>query len=180
MVVVSGPSGVGKGTVVAAAVEQRPTLRVSISATTREPRSGEVDGVDYHFMSRRRFKELVDEGKMLEHAEFAGNLYGTLRDAVVEDLAQGATVLLEIEVQGARQVKQVMPDSLTVFLRPPSMFELAARLRSRGTEDAGEVDRRLRVAEGELAAASEFDASLINADVGETAEALLRLIDAAN
>lgn len=177
LVVVSGPSGVGKGTVVAEAVRHRPDLRVSVSATTRCPRDGEVDGRNYHFLSRREFKERVAKGDMLEYAEFAGNLYGTPRADVIDALSQGATVLLEIELQGARQVKNAMPESLTVFLEPPSMFELAARLRNRGTEDAAAVDQRLRVAEGEIAAASEFDVRLVNTDVHDTVTKLLRLID---
>jgi len=177
LVVVSGPSGVGKGTVVAEACRHRPDLRVSVSATTRAPREGEVDGVNYHFLSRRDFKDRIDHGDMLEYAEFAGNLYGTPRTEVLKALSDGATVVLEIELQGARQVKAVMPDALTVFLEPPSMFELAARLRSRGTEDADEIDRRLRVAEAEMAAAPEFDVRIVNADVQQTAQRLLRLLD---
>ncbi|MFI0432824.1 MAG: guanylate kinase [Candidatus Nanopelagicales bacterium] len=172
---VSGPSGVGKGTVVAEARRLRPDLLLSVSMTTREPRKGEADGVQYHFVSRREFKERIEARQMLEYAEFAGHLYGTPRTDVLRALADGRTVVLEIEVEGARQVKAAMPESLTVFLEPPSMFELAARLRSRGTEDAAEVDRRLRVAEREMAARGEFDARLINTDVGETARALLEL-----
>lgn len=156
----------------------RPDLRLSVSVTTRAPRSGEVDGVAYHFVSRREFKERVAAGGMLEHAEFAGNLYGTPRAEVLHALAEGATVLLEIDLEGARQVKRALPEALTVFIEPPSMFELAARLRSRGTEGADDVDRRLRVAEKELAAADEFDARLVNADVDATARALLDLLDA--
>jgi len=177
-VVVSGPSGVGKGTVVSEAVHLRPSLQVSVSATTRPPRAGETDGVEYHFLSRSEFKSRIADGEMLEYAEFSGHLYGTPRAEVLKALAAGRTVLLEIELQGARQIKTAMPDSLTVFLQPPSMFELAARLRSRGTEDAEEVDRRLRVAEGEIAAAGEFDVTLVNTDVQQTATELLRLLDA--
>lgn len=175
LVVVSGPSGVGKGTVVAEAKRLRPELLLSVSMTTREPRPGETDGVEYHFVSRRDFKERIKAGQMLEHAEFSGNLYGTPRGDVLRALADGRTVVLEIEVEGARQVKAAMPEALTVFLEPPSMFELAARLRSRGTEDSAEVDRRLRVAEREMAARGEFDVQLVNTDVGETARALLEL-----
>lgn len=156
----------------------RPSLKVSVSATTRAPRAGEIDGVDYHFLSRGEFKERIGAGEMLEYAEFSGNLYGTPRREVLMALAEGSTVLLEIELQGARQIKAAMPESLTVFLEPPSMFELAARLRARGTEDAEEVDRRLRVAEEEVAAAEEFDAVLVNTDVQHTAHELLGLIDA--
>jgi len=169
---------VGKGTVVSEAVRLRPSLKVNVSATTRAPRAGEEDGIDYHFLSRGEFKERIAAGEMLEYAEFSGNLYGTPRREVLQALAQGDTVLLEIELQGARQMKAAMPESLMVFLQPPSMFELAARLRARGTEDADEVDRRLRVAEEEIAAAGEFDAVLVNTDVHQTATELLGLIDA--
>lgn len=175
--VVSGPSGVGKGTVVAAAQKLRPNIQVSVSMTTRKPRPGEVDGVDYYFVSRKQFKARVAAGEMLEHAEFAGNWYGTPRAEVAYALAQGATVVLEIDVEGARQVKVAMPEAMTVFIAPPSMFELAARLRSRGTEDADEVDRRLRVAEKEVAHAHEFDVTLVNADIQQTAGELLDLLD---
>lgn len=176
--VVSGPSGVGKGSVVAAARRARPDLELSVSVTTRPPRAGEVNGVDYHFVTRREFKAMVQAGDMLEHAEFAGQFYGTPRGEVLRSLAAGATIVLEIELEGARQVKAAVPEALTVFLEPPSMFELASRLRSRGTEDADEVDRRLRTAEKEIAAASEFDAVLVNTDIAATAQALLDLLDA--
>lgn len=177
LIVVSGPSGVGKGTVVAEARRRRPELLLSVSATTRSPRPGEVDGVAYFFTDRARFNELVAEGQMLEHAEFAGNLYGTPRRPVMTALAAGSTVILEIDLAGARQVKVAMPDAITVFIAPPSMVELAARLRGRGTEDAAGMDRRLRVAEAEIAASGEFDAILINTEVNETATALLDLAD---
>lgn len=177
LIVISGPSGVGKGTVIAAAMKQRPELLLSVSATTREPRPGEIDGRSYHYLTRQEFLRRRAEGEMLESAEFAGNLYGTPRLAVSEALAAGRTVLLEIDLAGARQVKAAMPAAVTVFLAPPSMFDLAARLRSRGTEDPVAVDRRLQVAESELAARGEFDAVLVNTDVGDTARALLDLMD---
>lgn len=179
LVVVSGPSGVGKGTVVREALALRPSLQLSVSWTTREPRPGEVDGDHYTFVSRREFRELVESGAMLEYAEFAGNLYGTPRAEVFQRLAGGSTVLLEIDLQGARQIKQAAPAALTVFLRPPSMFELASRLRSRGTEDAETVDRRLRVAEAELASAEEFDVQITNTEVRSCACELLQFIDSA-
>jgi guanylate kinase len=136
-----------------------------------------VPGVDYHFVSRREFKDRVAAGDMLEHAEFAGQWYGTPRSEVLHALAEGHTVVLEIELEGARQVKAAVPEALTVFIEPPSMVELAARLRSRGTEDAEEVDRRLRTAEREIAHAHEFQAILVNTDVEDTAKALLHFID---
>lgn len=175
--VVSGPSGVGKGTVVAEARRMRPELTLSVSVTTRDPRPGEIDGVDYHFVSRRDFKARIAAGDMLEYAEFAGQYYGTPRSEVLHALADGQTVVLEIELEGARQVKTAVPDALTVFLEPPSMVELAVRLRSRGTEDADDVDRRLRAAEREIAHAHEFQATLVNTDVEMTAKALLDFID---
>ena len=177
LVVVSGPSGVGKGTVVREALALRPSLRLSLSWTTRMPRPGEVNGEHYTFVSRNEFRTLVDSGAMLEYAEFAGNLYGTPRAEVSRRLADGATVLLEIDTQGARQIKRAVPSALTVFLRPPSMFELASRLRSRGTEDVETVDRRLRAAETELALADEFDTQIINTEVRPCAQQLLEFID---
>ena len=180
LVVVSGPSGVGKGTVIAECRRIRPEIELSVSMTTRPPRPGEVDGVNYHFVSRRDFKSKVDAGEMLESAEFSGHLYGTPRASVLAALRSGVTVMLEIELEGARQVKRSYPQALTVMVCPPSMFELASRLRSRGTENADEVDQRLQVAERELAAADEFDAQLTNTDVHDTAVALLELLDTAD
>lgn len=177
LIVISGPSGVGKGTVIAAAMKRRPELLLSVSATTRDPRPGEVEGKSYHYLSKQEFLRRRAAGELLESAEFAGNLYGTPRAAVGEALAAGRTVLLEIDLVGARQVKAAMPEAMTVFLAPPSMFDLAARLRSRGTEDPEAMDRRLRVAEAELAARDEFDAVLVNTDVGATTQALLDLLD---
>ena len=174
----SGPSGVGKGSVLAAALALRPELRVGVSMTTRPPRPGETEGVDYFFVTREEFAALVREGQLLEHAKFSGNWYGTPRAQVLAELAAGATVVLEIDLAGARQVKQAVPEAFTVFVEPPSMVELANRLRSRGTEDGDEVDRRLRVAESEVAQAHEFDAVLVNTDIVETAQALLDLLDA--
>ncbi len=133
--------------------------------------------MDYHFVTRREFKKRVAAGDMLEFAEFAGQMYGTPRSEVLHALAKGHTVLLEIELEGARQVKAAVPEALTVFIEPPSMVELAARLRSRGTEDAEDVDRRLRTAEREIAHAHEFQITLVNTDVEDTAKALLDFID---
>jgi guanylate kinase len=148
---------------------------VSVSATTRFPRPGEVDGVHYRFVNRARFQEMVDEGGLLEWAEFAGNLYGTPRQPVLDNLAEGRSVVLEIELQGARQVRQVMPQARLVFLAPPSWDELVRRLTGRGTEPADVVERRLAVAREELAAEPEFDLTLVNTSVPEVAAQLVAL-----
>ena len=176
LVVVSGPSGVGKSTVVAAALRQNPGIWLSVSATTRAPRPGEVDGREYFFVTGESFDELVATNGLLEWAQFAGNRYGTPRSAVEEHQAAGHPVLLEIEVQGARQIRTAVPGALLVFLEPPSWETLTARLVGRGTETEEAVARRLQEAANELAAADEFDVVLVNADVEECAAALVQLI----
>ncbi len=173
LVVVSGPSGVGKSTVVREVLAVDPSIWLSVSVTTRARRPGEVDGTDYSFVTAQAFDELVATDGLLEWAEFAGNRYGTPRRPVEERLAAGRTVLLEIELQGARQVRAAMPGARLVFLAPPSWEVLTGRLTGRGTEDPAAVARRLEVARTELAAADEFDTVLVNADVQECAAALL-------
>ncbi|HVD28634.1 MAG TPA: guanylate kinase [Mycobacteriales bacterium] len=175
LVVLSGPSGVGKSTVVKALRAEHPEVWLSVSATTRFPRPGETHGVHYRFVSREEFAELVESGGLLEWAEFAGNLYGTPRQPVLDNLAAGRPVVLEIDLQGARQVRALMPGAKLVFLAPPSWDELVRRLTGRGTEDAAVVERRLAVAREELAAEPEFDVTLVNTSVPEVVGQLVAL-----
>lgn len=178
LTVLSGPSGVGKGTVVAAIRAAYPHIWVSVSCTTRSPRPGERDGVEYRFVTREKFEQMVGSDELLEHAEFAGNLYGTPRQPVLEHLAAGHPALLEIELQGARQVRAALPEAYLVFLAPPSWAELERRLIGRGTESPEVVERRLAQAGIEMAAKPEFDAVVVNDDVGHAASELVALIEA--
>lgn len=173
LVVVSGPSGVGKSTVVAEVLRQSPDVWLSVSVTTRSPRPGEVDGVDYWFVDEAEFARMVTEGELLEHAQYAGNRYGTPREPVAQRRSAGIPVLLEIEVQGARQVRGTQPDARLVFLAPPSWEELQERLRRRGTESAAQMERRLQAAMAELSAQGEFDDVIVNDDVQSSAKALV-------
>jgi guanylate kinase len=160
--VITGPSGVGKGTLIRGLMEQLPDLQLSVSATTRAPRPGEREGVDYHFLSREEFERKVSAGEFVEHAGYAGRSYGTLRSELQERMWAGAPVVLEIEVQGARQVRASVPDAVQVFIAPPSLEVLRTRLIGRGTDDPEEVERRLRVAAEELEAQPEFAHVVIN------------------
>lgn len=166
--VLTGPSGVGKGTLVARLRARHPEIWLSVSATTRAPRRGEIEGIHYFFHSKEQFNELVQTGGLLEWAEFAGNCYGTPRQPVSERVAKGIPVLLEIELEGARQVRHSLPEAFQIFLAPPSVEELEQRIRGRGTEAEEAIQRRLKRAEEELAAQNEFDAVIINDDL-ETA-----------
>lgn len=177
LVVVSGPSGVGKGTVVAALRARRPHLELSVSATTRPQRPGETDGVQYHFLDREHFDAMAAGGGFLEWAEFNGNRYGTPAAPVLAALEAGRTVLLEIEVQGARQVKARMPEALLIFLQPPDKRELERRLNQRGTESAEEISERLDIADTELASTADFDRVVVNADLDEAVLKILRILD---
>lgn len=178
LIVLSGPSGVGKGTVIRHLRGHRPEVWVSVSATTRSPRPGEIDGVHYVFLSRGEFEQMARAGEFLEWAEFSGNLYGTPRGPVEQRLADGEPVLLEIELQGARQIRQSLPDALLVFLAPPTWEELVRRLTGRGTESLDVIAQRLERASEELAAESEFDVTLVNSSVPEVAEELVALVSA--
>ena len=172
LTVITGPSGVGKGTLVGQLLARHPQIWLSVSATTRAPRAGEVDGESYFFLSRERFEQQVAAGGFLEWADFAGNLYGTPRQPVEAHLAEGRPVLLEIELEGARQVRRSFPAGFQLLLKPPSFEELERRIRSRGTDSNAAIERRLERARVELAAEQEFDAALVNGDLGE---ALLQL-----
>jgi guanylate kinase len=163
--VITGPSGVGKGTLVSRLLARHPRIWLSVSATTRPPRPGEVEGESYFFLSREHFERQVAAGGFLEWAEFAGNLYGTPREPVERQLAAGRPVLLEIELEGARQVRHSFPAGFQVMLQPPSLEELERRIRGRGTDAEAAIQRRLERAREELAAAAEFDATLVNGDL---------------
>jgi guanylate kinase len=176
--VLSGPSGTGKTTVCRLLVERDPQLVHSVSHTTRAPRPGERDGVEYHFVSRERFLELVAAGAFLEHAEYGGNLYGTSAAQLDAELAGGRDVLLEIEVQGAEQVRKRRADARLLFLLPPSRAELERRLRARGTDGPEVVERRLALARRELAVAEIFDYAVVNDDLERAVAALLEVVAA--
>ncbi|MGY5032146.1 guanylate kinase [Streptomyces sp. 900116325] len=176
LTVLSGPSGVGKSTVVAHMRKVHPEVWLSVSATTRRPRPGERNGVHYFFVDNDEFDKLIANGELLEWAEFAGNRYGTPRRAVLERLEAGEPVLLEIDLQGARLVRQSMSDARLIFLAPPSWEELVRRLTGRGTEAPEVIERRLAAAKVELAAESEFDTTLVNTSVEDVARELLALM----
>jgi len=163
--VITGPSGVGKGTLISQLLERVPGLELSVSATTREPRAGEVDGRDYHFLTPEEFDQRTEREDFLEFATYSGNRYGTLRSEVRKRLDAGRSVVLEIEVQGARQVRAAMRESVQVFIAPPDPGVLRERLESRGTDSAAAIDARLEVAELELAAQDEFAYRVVNADL---------------
>jgi guanylate kinase len=174
--VITGPSGVGKGTLIRGLMERIPQLELSVSATTRLPRPGEADGSDYHFLTREQFDERVAVGDFVEHADYAGRSYGTLRSELEGRVRAGVPVVLEIEVQGARQVRSAMPEAVQVFIAPPSLAALRARLVGRGTDDGAEVERRLAVAEQELTAQPEFAHVVVNDRLEDALERLVEIV----
>lgn len=162
LIVLTGPSGVGKGTLLKLLLKHHPELNLSISATTRAPRPGEVHGKHYYFVERAQFQRMINQNELLEWAEFAGNYYGTPRQAVEEKIDRGEWVILEIELVGARKVRDAFPNALMIFLLPPSLEELEQRLRSRGHDDETSIAQRLQRAKTEIEAASEFDIQVVN------------------
>lgn len=168
LIVLTGPSGVGKGTLLRSLLERHPEFYLSVSATTRTPRPGEVDGQDYYFLTQDQFQAMIAANQLLEWAEYAGNYYGTPRAKVEEQINQGAIVLLEIEVVGARLIQKSFPEALRIFILPPSVAELEYRLRSRGKDSEAAMLRRLEHAKEEIAAREEFDLQIVNDDL-ETA-----------
>jgi len=170
--VITGPSGVGKGTLIKLLLERIPALELSVSATTRAPRADEQDGASYHFLTSDEFAQAVASGDFVEHAEYSGRRYGTLRSELDKRTADGRPVVLEIELQGARQVADALPDAVRIFIAPPSPEALRTRLIGRGTDPPEEIERRLDVAEEELAAASEFPHVVVNDDLDRAADEL--------
>jgi guanylate kinase len=176
--VITGPSGVGKGTLIAALLKRVADLELSVSATTRSPRPGEAGGRDYHFLDSEAFERRVAEGEFLEHATYSGYRYGTLRSEVEGRLSEGKSVVLEIEVQGARQVREAMPEAVQVFIAPPDPSDLRRRLQGRGTDDPDAIEARLRTAQDELAAQEEFAHVVVNDDIERAAAELERIVRA--
>ena len=176
LIIITGPSGVGKGTVVKELLDRDRDIWLSISATTRNPRIGEKNGENYYFISDERFKEMINKNEFLEWAQFAGNYYGTPLSTVNEKIEKGFIVLLEIEVEGAKQIKEKFPEALSIFLLPPSKEELEKRIRNRGTEKEEAINRRLNRANYEIASSNIFDFVLTNHDVDETVKGVFKII----
>jgi len=175
LIVLTGPSGVGKGTLLRSLLQRHPELYFSVSVTTRPPRAGEIAGQHYYFVSRSQFEQMAARGELLEWAEFAGNYYGTPRQPVLEQIRRGKSVVLEIELVGARQIRQTFPEALQIFIMPPSLAELERRIRSRAQDSEAAIAQRLARAREEINAVREFDLQVINDDL----EAALSAIEAA-
>ena len=180
VIVLSAPSGCGKGTILKEILDQSEDIRLSVSATTRSPRPGEEDGKDYFFLDRKEFEEMIQNGEMLEHAEYAGNLYGTPKGPVDAWSEDGIDVILEIEVQGGSQVKEKLPDCVSIFILPPSFSELNRRLHKRGTETEEVIRRRLALAKAEMEHAEDYDYIVVNNDLKDAVEDVKRIIAAEN
>ena len=165
LIVITGPSGVGKGTLVNLLLQRHPQLRVSTSATTRQPRIGEVDGVNYHFLSKEDFETAIHNQELLEWAEYEGNYYGTPKDRIIQQIESGNYILLEIELEGARAIAKIFPEAKRIFIMPPSLKELEQRIRARGTNSDESIAKRLEIARKEIAAQDEFDFKIVNDDL---------------
>ena len=177
LIILTGPSGVGKGTVVKEILDKDKNIWLSISATTRKPREGELEGENYYFLKEEKFKEMIEQKLFLEWAQFAGNYYGTPLATVSEKIEKGFIVLLEIEVEGAKQIKEKFPKSLSIFLLPPNKEELEKRIRNRGTEKEDAINKRLERANYEIASSDEFDFVLTNHIVDETVKGFFKIIN---
>ena len=164
LIIFTGPSGVGKGSLMRSLLQRHPELYYSVSVTTRSPRLGEINGKDYYFISRSKFEQLVAAGEFLEWAEFAGNYYGTPREEVEKQIRSGKSVVLEIELEGARQIRATFPSTISIFILPPSFKELENRIRGRASDSEEAIARRLRRAQEEIHAANEFDLQIVNDD----------------
>lgn len=176
LLVVSGPSGAGKGTICKSILEQNDHIKLSVSATTRKPRTGEVHGVNYFFIEKEEFKTMIEQGEFLEYAQIYDNFYGTPKSAIMETLEKGQDVILEIEMQGARQVKEVYPEGIFVFVLPPSLKELKNRIVGRGTETAEEIEKRFSCAFEEIKQIDDYDYFIVNQDVEKSVKELESII----
>ncbi|WP_414564303.1 MULTISPECIES: guanylate kinase [unclassified Anabaena] len=172
LIILTGPSGVGKGTLMQALLKRHPELYYSVSVTTRSPRPGETDGKNYYFISRSKFEQLIAQGEFLEWAEFAGNYYGTPREAVLNQVQSGKLVVLEIELEGARQIRASFPAALSIFILPPSLNELEQRIRGRAQDSEEAIARRLYRAQEEIQAVDEFDVKIVNDDLEKALNAI--------
>ncbi len=180
LVLFSGPSGVGKDTVLDIILDKDERLQRSISLTTREKRSGETDGKDYYFVTKEKFLEMVDGGQVLEYAQYGDNIYGTPKAPVDRWLNEGKTVILKIEVKGAQKIRELYPDAVSIFLLPPSMQVLEERIRTRGTEDENDISRRLKIARNEILRSADYDFVVVNDNIEEASNNVLGIIKALN